>query len=195
MAYCRSCTRPGHWRSKLFYGRRGERAGTAGPRVHARGPLARHTSWTFMGAPPECGPWLFDDSSMKQSGPRSARQDGRRDITEGRQMTYANFGHAWLAMSITLGLHVADEAAHDFLAWYKSARAGATCVRGQTMASASRICSELYQHRQRSAAPGRYGPGAPARARSAFSAGPSCERALAALRNAAFRRRLTSTGR
>jgi hypothetical protein len=55
---------------------------------------------------------------MKQSGPRSARQDGPRDITERRQMTYANFGHAWLAMSITLGLHVADEAAHDFLAWY-----------------------------------------------------------------------------
>lgn len=27
-------------------------------------------------------------------------------------------GPAWLAMGIALGLHVADEAAHDFLAWY-----------------------------------------------------------------------------
>ena len=30
----------------------------------------------------------------------------------------ASFGHAWLAMAIALGLHVADDAAHDFLAWY-----------------------------------------------------------------------------
>jgi len=28
------------------------------------------------------------------------------------------FGPAWLAMGIALGLHVADEASHDFLAWY-----------------------------------------------------------------------------
>jgi hypothetical protein len=28
------------------------------------------------------------------------------------------FGAAWLAMGIAFGLHVADEAAHDFLAWY-----------------------------------------------------------------------------
>jgi hypothetical protein len=33
-------------------------------------------------------------------------------------MTFASFGQAWLAMGVTLGLHVADEAAHDFLAWY-----------------------------------------------------------------------------
>ena len=33
-------------------------------------------------------------------------------------MALASFGHAWLAMAIALGLHVADEAAHDFLAWY-----------------------------------------------------------------------------
>jgi hypothetical protein len=29
-----------------------------------------------------------------------------------------HFGWAWLAATIALGLHVADEAAHDFLAWY-----------------------------------------------------------------------------
>lgn len=28
------------------------------------------------------------------------------------------FGWAWLAAVIALGLHVADEATHDFLAWY-----------------------------------------------------------------------------
>jgi hypothetical protein len=28
------------------------------------------------------------------------------------------FGPAWLAMGIALSLHVADEAGHDFLAWY-----------------------------------------------------------------------------
>lgn len=28
------------------------------------------------------------------------------------------FGSAWLAATIALALHVADEAAHDFLAWY-----------------------------------------------------------------------------
>jgi len=33
-------------------------------------------------------------------------------------MAFADFGQAWLAMSIALGLHVADEAAHDFLSWY-----------------------------------------------------------------------------
>ena len=33
-------------------------------------------------------------------------------------MTFGGFGQAWLVMSIALGLHVADEAAHDFLAWY-----------------------------------------------------------------------------
>ena len=29
-----------------------------------------------------------------------------------------SFGPAWLAMGVALGLHVADEASHDFLAWY-----------------------------------------------------------------------------
>jgi len=28
------------------------------------------------------------------------------------------FGWAWIAATIALGLHVSDEAAHDFLAWY-----------------------------------------------------------------------------
>lgn len=28
------------------------------------------------------------------------------------------FGVAWLVMGIAFGLHVADEAAHDFLSWY-----------------------------------------------------------------------------
>jgi len=28
------------------------------------------------------------------------------------------FGRAWLAATLALGLHVADEATHDFLAWY-----------------------------------------------------------------------------
>ena len=28
------------------------------------------------------------------------------------------FAAAWLAMGIAFGLHVADEAAHDFLSWY-----------------------------------------------------------------------------
>jgi hypothetical protein len=28
------------------------------------------------------------------------------------------FGYAWLASVIVLALHVADEAAHDFLSWY-----------------------------------------------------------------------------
>lgn len=28
------------------------------------------------------------------------------------------FGWAWLAATLALGLHVADEAKHDFLAWY-----------------------------------------------------------------------------
>jgi hypothetical protein len=28
------------------------------------------------------------------------------------------FGWAWLAATIALGIHVADEATHDFLAWY-----------------------------------------------------------------------------
>jgi Protein of unknown function with HXXEE motif len=39
-------------------------------------------------------------------------------LMPGVDMTFASFGHAWLAMSVALGLHVADEAAHDFLAWY-----------------------------------------------------------------------------
>jgi hypothetical protein len=30
----------------------------------------------------------------------------------------ASFGWAWLAATIALALHVADEATHDFLAWY-----------------------------------------------------------------------------
>jgi hypothetical protein len=30
----------------------------------------------------------------------------------------ANLGWAWLAATIALALHVADEASHDFLAWY-----------------------------------------------------------------------------
>ena len=30
----------------------------------------------------------------------------------------ATFGRAWLAATIAFGLHVADEASHDFLAWY-----------------------------------------------------------------------------
>ena len=30
----------------------------------------------------------------------------------------SNFGMAWLAAVLALALHVADEAAHDFLAWY-----------------------------------------------------------------------------
>jgi hypothetical protein len=30
----------------------------------------------------------------------------------------ATFGQAWLAATIALALHVADEATHDFLAWY-----------------------------------------------------------------------------
>lgn len=30
----------------------------------------------------------------------------------------AQFGWAWLGATIALALHVADEAAHDFLAWY-----------------------------------------------------------------------------
>ena len=30
----------------------------------------------------------------------------------------AQFGWAWLAATIALALHVADEATHDFLAWY-----------------------------------------------------------------------------
>lgn len=30
----------------------------------------------------------------------------------------ANFGRAWIASTGALALHVADEAAHDFLAWY-----------------------------------------------------------------------------
>ena len=30
----------------------------------------------------------------------------------------ADFGLAWLACVVALGLHVADEASHDFLAWY-----------------------------------------------------------------------------
>jgi hypothetical protein len=29
-----------------------------------------------------------------------------------------NFGWAWLAATIALGLHVVDETAHNFLAWY-----------------------------------------------------------------------------
>jgi len=29
-----------------------------------------------------------------------------------------NFGLAWLALGVAFGLHVADETAHDFLAWY-----------------------------------------------------------------------------
>ena len=29
-----------------------------------------------------------------------------------------NFGWAWLAATIALAVHVADEATHDFLAWY-----------------------------------------------------------------------------
>jgi hypothetical protein len=29
-----------------------------------------------------------------------------------------SFGWAWLAASVALALHVADEATHDFLAWY-----------------------------------------------------------------------------
>ncbi|HKE91469.1 MAG TPA: HXXEE domain-containing protein [Gemmatimonadales bacterium] len=29
-----------------------------------------------------------------------------------------SFGWAWLAATIALALHVADEASHDFLAWY-----------------------------------------------------------------------------
>jgi len=28
------------------------------------------------------------------------------------------FGWAWLIATVSLGLHVADEATHDFLAWY-----------------------------------------------------------------------------
>jgi len=28
------------------------------------------------------------------------------------------FGAAWLSLAIAFGLHVADEAAHDFLSWY-----------------------------------------------------------------------------
>jgi hypothetical protein len=28
------------------------------------------------------------------------------------------FGWAWLAATLALGLHIADEATHDFLAWY-----------------------------------------------------------------------------
>ena len=31
----------------------------------------------------------------------------------------ATFGMAWLAAALALALHVADEATHDFLAWYK----------------------------------------------------------------------------
>jgi len=30
----------------------------------------------------------------------------------------ATFGWAWLVATVSLGLHVADEATHDFLAWY-----------------------------------------------------------------------------
>ncbi len=30
----------------------------------------------------------------------------------------ATFGLAWVAATVALALHVADEAAHDFLAWY-----------------------------------------------------------------------------
>jgi hypothetical protein len=33
-------------------------------------------------------------------------------------MRNRNFGRAWLALAIALGLHAADEAAHDFLSWY-----------------------------------------------------------------------------
>jgi hypothetical protein len=31
---------------------------------------------------------------------------------------WTDFGTAWLALSLAFGLHVADEAAHQFLAWY-----------------------------------------------------------------------------
>jgi hypothetical protein len=31
---------------------------------------------------------------------------------------HTSFGVAWLAMAVTFGLHVLDEASHDFLAWY-----------------------------------------------------------------------------
>jgi hypothetical protein len=33
-------------------------------------------------------------------------------------MPTPHFGQAWLTMTAVLGLHVADEAAHDFLSWY-----------------------------------------------------------------------------
>lgn len=36
-------------------------------------------------------------------------------ITDG---SAATFGAAWLAATVALALHVADEATHDFLAWY-----------------------------------------------------------------------------
>jgi hypothetical protein len=38
----------------------------------------------------------------------------------------AAFGWAWLAATLALGLHVADEATHDFLAWYNPQ---AMCIR------------------------------------------------------------------
>lgn len=39
-------------------------------------------------------------------------------IERGHMQLVPSFGWAWLAATIALALHVADEATHDFLSWY-----------------------------------------------------------------------------
>ena len=70
-----------------------------------------HRRLALLGSPSACAP----DRSFRNW---PALRYGPGHLTSVIDVDTATFGWAWVAATAALAVHVADEASHDFLAWY-----------------------------------------------------------------------------